>query len=1248
MFLQDDTLVYSASDLTLARDCEFALLSKLDEKLGRRPRLRVENAMRDYSARLGDEHEAQVLADYRQRFGTGVVEIAVPEDYTAATLRAHAERTRRALRSGADVVFQGGFFDGRFHGRSDFLVRQVSAQGQVSYAVVDTKLARSVKPGAVLQLAAYADQLLAAGIEVAPETVLHLGDGTIATQDMAGSVAVYREHRAHVQAMLDAGRAADGPVVWGDDRYQACLWCDYCQEAVAANRDVKLVWGMRGSHRTALRAAGITTIEELADAPRPAPKVHPKMWRRLQAQAKLQLRQERAEAAGTQPQVFAEVHGLAALQAMPAPDPGDVFFDFEGDPLWVDSDRTVWGIEYLFGLLQADGEQEYVSFWAHDRAAEGQALRDFLDYLHRRREQFPDMHVYHYAAYETATLRRLAERHQVGVEEVEELIAAGVFIDLYATVKHSVRVSQRSYSIKKLEPLYMGSELRNADGVTSGGDSVLAYAQAQALRDAGDVAGFEARLAELAEYNRYDCLSTLRLRDWLITQREAALAEQGAAGPSGAGRDGAAAADQPPSAAFVAAMTGAEFQPSGDWSGQVEETPEQQERRRLAEALHRHVPEPLGPLLAAALEYHRQEDDPYWREHFDRLRSDRGVSDTRDVLEVFHTRRRTVANEYGRTRTLLDLAGRFGTGSTVEPGGQVFVVYDAPLPAGLTPPAGCDRAAIRAKVVSRDVSPTGLDRVTLSESVPPEAGELTADPVLVTPGPPPPARALVQAIELVARGELAAHGITDGDGERDAAGAGASAADGDPGASGGDPPNPTAPSAADREATGARVGAAALDIAAGIPPRLRGEQPLPPRAGTDADGTAGAVVSALTATDDSYLAVQGPPGTGKTYLGVQVIARLVQELGWRVGVVAQSHAVVEHVLHGLVDAGLPTEQIGKRARVPRTEDLAALGIVEAEEPPWVTLETYGHHGFLARHAEHGAVVGGTAWDFANRRRFDAGELDLLVIDEAGQFALANTFAVATAARRLLLLGDPQQLPQVSQGSHAAPVDESALGRLAHGHATLPSTHGYLLEQTRRLHPALCSPVSELYYDGQLHSHPVAAERHLDGLDAGLHVVTLDHTHRTVDSPEESAEAITQLESLLDRSWTNGQTRPLAPADVLVVAAYNAQVQRLRHDLAAAGLPEVRVGTVDKFQGQQAAVVLISLATSSAESTPRGLEFLLSPNRLNVAISRGQWAAILVRSRALTRYLPWEAGELRELGGFIELCRRAQPRRPRHH
>src|SRR5699024_10472564 len=209
------------------------------------------------------------------------------------------------------------------------------------------------------------------------------------------------------------------------------------------------------------------------------------------------------------------------------------------------------------------------------------------------------------------------------------------------------------------------------DGVTSGGDSVLAYVHAQELRAAGDQAGFEAQVAELAEYNRYDCLSTLRLRDWLIAQRETAVAAAGHAVLPGGG---AAAAGV---TAEGAGGDGAPGTGGAPTAAPAEETPEEQERRELAAALLAGVPAPVGPLLAAALEYHRRENEPYWHDHFERLRSDRPVGDSRDVLEVFYARRREVAEDYGRPRRLLDLAGRFGTGSTVEPGAQVFVVYEA-------------------------------------------------------------------------------------------------------------------------------------------------------------------------------------------------------------------------------------------------------------------------------------------------------------------------------------------------------------------------------------------------------------------------------------------------------------------------------------------------------------------------------------------------------------------------------------------
>ncbi|MFC6258920.1 TM0106 family RecB-like putative nuclease, partial [Kocuria oceani] len=208
------------------------------------------------------------------------------------------------------------------------------------------------------------------------------------------------------------------------------------------------------------------------------------------------------------------------LRRLPAPNAGDVFFDFEGDPLWQDpEDPASWGLEYLFGVVEqpaAPGaEPVFRPFWAHSRDQERTALREFLDYVAERRERFPGMHVYHYADYEKAALRRLSLVHAVGEDAVDRLLRENVLVDLYDTVRGSLRLSENSYSIKKLEPLYMGRHLRTGD-VVDAGASVVAYADSCAARDAGQAEEADRILAGIADYNAYDCLSTLRLRDWLL------------------------------------------------------------------------------------------------------------------------------------------------------------------------------------------------------------------------------------------------------------------------------------------------------------------------------------------------------------------------------------------------------------------------------------------------------------------------------------------------------------------------------------------------------------------------------------------------------------------------------------------------------------------------------------------------------------------------------------------------------------
>jgi superfamily I DNA and/or RNA helicase len=355
--------------------------------------------------------------------------------------------------------------------------------------------------------------------------------------------------------------------------------------------------------------------------------------------------------------------------------------------------------------------------------------------------------------------------------------------------------------------------------------------------------------------------------------------------------------------------------------------------------------------------------------------------------------------------------------------------------------------------------------------------------------------------------------------------------------------------------------------------------------------------------------------------------------GWKVGVVAQSHSVVENMLcTAIKTAGVDPAVVAKDVKAPRT----------SADVPWELTTDNDVARILA--AGGGCLVGGTAWTMTGKC-VPPGALDLLVIDEAGQYSLANTLAVARAAKRLLLLGDPQQLPQVTQGSHPEPVDQSALGWLSDGHATMPAELGYFLADSWRMHPALCHAVSVLSYDGRLQSASAASHRYLDGVPAGVETVLVEHSGNTTSSKEEAAKVAQLAHEHIGLKWSPGKDEParrLEATDILVVAAYNAQVQVIRHALDREGLSGVRVGTVDKFQGREAPVVLVSMACSAIAEAPRGAEFLLNRNRLNVAVSRGQWRAVIVRSPELTNYMPRKPSALEELGAFIGLS----PRRPR--
>lgn len=873
---------------------------------------------------------------------------------------------------------------------------------------------------------------------------------------------------------------------------------------------------------------------------------------------------------GAENDVVADIFKPAALAALPPPDAGDIFFDFEGDPLWSDGDPRVNGLEYLFGVIEADGDSPvFLPFWAHDRIQEQHALEQFLNYVVERRTNFPAMHIYHYAAYEKTSLLRLAARYGVGEAVVDELLASGVLVDLYTLVRAGVRVSQPSYSLKKLEPLYMGDQLRDGE-VTNAGDSIVAYADYCDKRDAGDVAAAAAQLNEIADYNEYDCLSTLRLRDWLVNQ-----AMQHGIEPIGLRVAPSRTPKPDPTFELVARLS-----------------------KHVGDALpaDRNAEQHAVALLAAALGYHRREDKPFWWAHFDRLAHPVDEwADTSNVLMVDEVELVQDWQKEGKQRNprrTLRLTGRLGTGSRIEPGENVFTLYDAEdVPAGVEHQPGCRAARAGAQIMSCELAPDGRDTLLVIESRQQSSDAFDQLPMATTPSPD------------IRWANLRAAIITLACDVADRLGAGQN-------------PNEVL------------TGQPVLDLLVRRSPQLAENRRLPEV--VDSDYIA-ALTSAVRSLDRSYLAVQGPPGSGKTYVGARLIAALVDD-GWRIGVVAQSHKVIENMLSGISDAGVRADQIAKKT------SRAALG-----DPRWTNLPNDpSFRTFLDGHTDSGCVLGGTVWDFTNRKRVSADSLDLLVIDEAGQFSLANTIAGSTAAKRLLLLGDPQQLPQVSQGTHPDPCDTSALEWIIEGQPIMPPTRGYFLAYTWRMHPDLTRAVSRLAYAGKLRSHEsTTAHRSLDGVKPGIHVVQVQHEGNTMESIQEAAAVVAQATDLIGRSWTDPAEsdglRPLAQSDILIVAPYNAQVAVIRRHLDQAGFPAVEVGSVDRFQGQEAPVVIVSMTASAPEDVPRGMEILLSRNRINVAVSRGKWCAIIVRSPRLTDYLPTSTSGLARLGAFIGLC-----------
>lgn len=749
-------------------------------------------------------------------------------------------------------------------------------------------------------------------------------------------------------------------------------------------------------------------------------------------------------------------------------------------------------------------------------AEEKRAFQEFIELVTERRRLYPDMHVFHYGAYEETAIKRMAGQHSTCVDEVDELLRGEVLVDMFRAVRQGLRASVESYSIKKLEPFYeykRDVNLPDANLALQTFQTVLAFGPGE--EDLDDIK------TAIEGYNRDDCVSALRLRDWLERLRAELEEQVGAPLPRPEPKEDA---------------------PSENLSEYLQRV------RAIEERLTASLPEDketwtesqkATALLADLLEWHRREDKSKYWEYFNRCDySDEEFIGDRATLgglvyvgEVEKVKKSTVHRyRFPLQDTTIERSLELRDPKTKKPTGELHAIdYEA---------------------------------LTIDLKRGPSLAD-TPHPTALVPYDIINAKAMRESL-LQLGGWVANHGI-EGDGSF----------------------------------------AAAREILLRHAPRLK-QRTL---ADFETLSSLEAAKQIALSLDRTVLPIQGPPGSGKTFTGAHMIIELIKQ-GKKVGVTAVSHKVISNLLKGTCKAAAEQKVNLKILQRCDGDDGYKHDFVKnAKANPLVDQALANNEA---------QIVAGTVWLWARPEMANA--VDVLFVDEAGQMSLANVLAASPASNSIVLLGDPQQLDQPQRGVHPDGAEASALSHLLDGRKTMTPDRGLFLAESWRLHPDICLFTSDVFYESRLTSRPEYANQRLNVTGpvagTGLRFVPVEHDLNQSDSPEE-VEKVAELVDLLlrdDATWIDKerQVRRITLNDILIVAPYNAQVSLLLRRLPRGA----RVGTVDKFQGQEAPVVIYSMATSTPQDAPRGMEFLYSGNRLNVATSRAQCVTVLVASPAL--------------------------------
>lgn len=1086
----NNEILLSASDLSNHIHCKH--LTQLNKKVidGHLEKPFFANRVLDLLRERGEDFEGSFLQTLENE---GFRVVKIEQNYNEAK-----EKTIEAMRNGADYIYQACLSNKPWQGWADFLkkVEGKSNFGEWSYEVIDTKLSTQTRAGTILQITLYSELLSEILGEMPEKMHVKTPEGEISYR-----VKDYLSYYKLIKRKL--GDALIVPVETYPEpcgHCDICNWWEYCNGIRRKDDHLSFIAGMGSSQIKELKAHGVETLEQMSEVALPIPfkpnRGSKQTFTKLREQARVQ---NESRSINQPVYEILELSEGAGFYNLPKPSKGDIYFDLEGDPLIEPS-----GLEYLFGWVY---QEKYYKIWVKNTEEEKAALEAFIDFVFEKKQEHPDLHIYHFASYETTALKRMMGKYATKEQEIDILLRTHVFVDLHRVLKQAIRAGVERYSLKDLES-YHGfvreMDLRSLSKIKAQYEFLLESNYFEEITD---------EMVQAIElYNQEDCFSTQHLHQWLEEEREKLNENEEVIS-----RPVFSTTEEPE---YVSAHL-ARIQPIYDALMEGVSL-DKDERNNIDEAKF---------LLAHMLDWYRREKKSFYWEYFRLLDLDESeLLDEKSALSFL----------------------KF-TGERVPDKKSFIDTYNFP-------PQECDIKSgndLKMEGIKTKFKVIEIDErqnlIYLRKG--PSIAELHPE-VLIKDEDISTSKKENQLIEIAKW--FAENGFED---------------------------------------TTEKY-AVTKELLLNNLPRIKS-------AIDNHDDLLEKGIEWASKLDNSYLPIQGPPGSGKSFTGSHMILELIKK-GKKIGVTALSHKVIINLL--------------KKIKEVADDEQYPIRIIykgDANEKNNEIWDAAKDANVIATNLNNYNVIAATSFTWSDNMLHES--VDYLFIDEAGQFALIDTVVVSQAAKNIVLLGDHQQLKQPIKGIHPEGTDVSALEHLLEGHKTIPKDKGLFLDKTWRMHPSICEFDSEMFYESKLFSVEKLKHQRIEGNTvyegSGLFYKAVEHVGNTNQSPEEAiiiADIVKEL-TKGDVYWYDDKNEKhvLQTKDIKIISPYNSNVYEIQKQL-----PELEIGTVDKFQGQEAPVVIYSMASSSPEDAPRGMDFLYSPNRFNVAVSRARAAFILVGSPKL--------------------------------